>query len=259
MSGQFQPPVRRTKPKMSRGRKAVYWSVGAIAGLAVIGAIGNATGAGKKNTAADSRPVAVVTSASSAAASPSQVAKPAVASVKPSVAPASHSPAAPTAVTLTGFGATQPDWTAHHTADPDNEAAWNPDSALQPTTTGGVNDAYSGVTFTGTPGRVLAYQMLFTSRSLTAAEAAVAAQLPKDAVAGSPVLQMHGTAGAQCVGITYTSATLARTIGGKDSGVVDVEFSSAKFNQLHESAVEWATLADRADEEASGISLASPC
>lgn len=169
------------------------------------------------------------------------------------------SPSAPATGVLTAFGATEPAWDAHHTADPNDSGGFDPDAALQPTTTGGVNDAYSGVTFTGTPGRALAYQMLFTSRSLGEAEAKVLAELPKGAVAGSPVVQMHGLAGAQCVGVTYTSVTLGRILGGKDSGIVDVEYASANADELHESAIEWATLADRASEEASGISLSSPC
>lgn len=80
MSGQFQPPpVRRTKPKMSRGRKAVLWTVGVFVGLIVIGAIGNATGAGKKNTAAvstSSQTTAAVDTTTAAVPSSPAVSKP---------------------------------------------------------------------------------------------------------------------------------------------------------------------------------------
>lgn len=46
----YQPPSA-PKPKMSRSRKAVLWTVGVFVALAVIGAIGDATGAGKKDAA----------------------------------------------------------------------------------------------------------------------------------------------------------------------------------------------------------------
>jgi hypothetical protein len=94
----YQPPTA-PKPKMSRGKKAALWIVGVLVALAVIGAIGDATGAGKKQD-----------TASTAVASPTaaQVATP---SVKPSPVPTvavSHSASRSAAPTVPANGSSYP-------------------------------------------------------------------------------------------------------------------------------------------------------
>ena len=72
---QYTNPTNSPKPKMSRGRKVGIWAGSIVVALAVIGAIVDATGAGKKQD-----------TASTASASPT-AAHVAAPSVKPSIAP----------------------------------------------------------------------------------------------------------------------------------------------------------------------------
>jgi len=198
---------------------------------------------------------ALVLSAASCASSPTTVsagaASPGVSST-PSGAPSS--PAAASAG-LTGFGATQAAWSTKHTEDKDKGPEfWNPDPALPKTTDGNVNDAYTGVTFTG--GRALDYDVAFTARSLQAAESLVAKELPADAkVVGSPQTQLHGLAGAQCVQLIYNSAKLASVVGGPHGGEVFAVFQSWDAFHLHESAIAAAALVSGNESDASK----SPC
>jgi hypothetical protein len=228
----YAPP-----PKQGWNRKRKAWVIGgsALAFLVLVGAVGNAT----------KKPVPVAaTSPRASAVTTSSPAAPATATPRPSgKAAAPAAPTTPSAVALTGFGATQEQWAAHHVADQNNGPEfWDPDPALQLTTTGGVNDAYSGVDFAGTPARALLYDLLMTPRSLSAAEVKVAAELPPDAVVGKPVYDFKGLAGAQCVEVDYTSATLGKILGGAHDDLVYAVFQSAQANTLDLSKIEWVAL-----------------
>jgi hypothetical protein len=63
----YTGPMNSPKPKMSRGKKAGIWAGSIVAAFVVIGAIGDATGAGKKTP---TTPVAAVASTRPAASSP---------------------------------------------------------------------------------------------------------------------------------------------------------------------------------------------
>jgi hypothetical protein len=87
---------------MSRGKKAVLWIVGVFVGLAVIGAIGDATGAGKKQNAA---------STAGAASASSTAARAAASSVKPSAVPSAavkRATSRPAASTVPADGGSYP-------------------------------------------------------------------------------------------------------------------------------------------------------
>lgn len=94
----YQPP-RAPKPKMSTRRKVAFWVGGVFAAFVLIGAIGDATGAGKKADAGDSANsqtiVVVDTASSSAAHSPSPAA---VKASSPAAAPHTSAAAVKTAV-----------------------------------------------------------------------------------------------------------------------------------------------------------------
>lgn len=156
----------------------------------------------------------------------------AITSQVPATTSAAHSttPPASTATTaaakdLTGFGATQGAWDAHHTADSGKTAAgfYNPDPALPKTTDGQINDDYSAVTADN--GRVDAYFRAFTARPTAAALQLVKAELPADAVLSKPVVTT-GATGSKCLILTATSQAVGKVLGGANGSRVLVELQS---------------------------------
>lgn len=232
------PPPAPARPR--RARKIAVLAGGVALGLLMVFAVlGAILGAPKKTpgtaTARTTSPVAAVTTPASALAHHTGPA--------PSRPPQSATTAPRASTVLTGFGATHAQWAAHHTPDPANgAAAWDPDPAL-PATGGGVTDTYQGVTFTGNPARALGYFVTFTARDLAAAEQRAARELPADAVVtGAARVDLHGVAGAQCVAVTFTSATLAAVLGPADGGQVVVVFQSQQYNHLDTSTLVQATV-----------------
>lgn len=173
-------------------------------------------------------------------------------SSRPAAAPASHAAAGvaasttPSAATvpadgLTGFGAAQSAWDAHHTADPNaiGSGVYNPDPALPKTNDGQVDDDYIGVT--ADAGRVNAYFLRFSARSTADALAKVKAELPPDATLTAPVLTA-GLADSKCLILTATSARVGKALGGPSGGRVLIELQSRDATVLDESAIVSAAL-----------------
>lgn len=172
---------------------------------------------------------------------------------KPAAAPAGQTPPATSVAVpatssvaaapdgLTGFGATQQAWDAHHTADPDKTAAgvYNQDPALPKTKDGQVNDDYVGVTADG--GRVDSYNLVFTARPVAAALAAVKAELPADATLTKPVVTA-GLVDSKCLILTATSATVGKALGGASGLRIEVELQSWDPTVLDQSAIMSAVL-----------------
>lgn len=152
---------------------------------------------------------------------------------------------------LTGFGATQQAWDAHHTADADKMASgvYNPDPALPKTKDGQVNDEYSGVTADG--GRVDSYFRAFTARSTDAALALVKAELPPDAVLSKPVVTT-GVVDSKCLILSATSPTLGKVLGGANGSRVEIELQSWTATELDQSAIAAAALVSANKGDAPG-------
>lgn len=165
-----------------------------------------------------------------------------------SVASTATSAASAPADGLTGFGATQAAWDAHHTADTGVQASgsYNPDPALPKTKDGAVNDAYVAVTTDG--GRVDAYFLRFTARSTADALAKVEAELPPDATLTAPVVT-SGLVDSKCLILTATSPTIGKALGGADGSRVGIELQSWDATHLDQSAIASAVLvtADKGD------------
>jgi len=231
-------PYAPPPPKQGWSWKRKAWVIAGsvFAFFIVVGAIGDATKKPVPVAAVSSPSASALATSSPAGSTPTVVPKP---SVKPA---ALATPTAP-GIALTGFGATQAQWAAHHVPDENNGPDfWNPNPALPPTTTGGVNDEYIAVTFAGSPARALTYDLLMTPRSLSAAEAKVALELPPDAVPGKPIYDFKGLMGAQCVEVDYTSATLGKVLGGAHGNLVYAVYQSAQANTLDVSQIEWVAL-----------------
>ena len=170
-------------------------------------------------------------------------------SSKPAAAPAARvattaTPAPATAQTaggLTGFGASQQAWDAHHAADTDKAGAgvYNPDPTLPKTKDGQVNDDYVGVTADG--GRVDSYNLVFTARPTAAALTAVKAELPADAVLSKPVVTT-GLVDSKCLILTATSTTVGKALGGTNGSRIEVELQSWDPTALDQSAIMSAVL-----------------
>lgn len=142
---------------------------------------------------------------------------------------------------LTGFGATQAAWDAHHTADPDKMASgvYNQDPALPKTKDGQPNNDYVGLTADN--GRVDSYNLVFTARTTAAALDVVKAELPADAVLGKPVVTT-GLVDSKCLILTATSATVGKALGGTSGSRVEVELQSWDPTRLDQSAIMSAVL-----------------
>jgi hypothetical protein len=180
------------------------------------------------------------------------------ASSKPAATPASHSVTATTVASsatpaptttqaaaaggLTGFGATQAVWDAHHAADTDKTGAgvYSPDPALPKTKDGQVNDDYVAAVASD-DGHVDAYNLLFTARPTAAALDRVRQELPPDAQFGKPVVT-SGVADSKCLVLTATSATVGRVLGGANGSRIEIELQSWDPTVLDQSAISSAAL-----------------
>jgi hypothetical protein len=98
---QYRPPVPPRK-KMSDGKKAGLW-IGGIAAVAIIGVVGNATGAGKTSDAANP---AITTPASHPSSGAEAPVKPAVVSTQPASPTTVGTSAAPSPIDNAAFDLT---------------------------------------------------------------------------------------------------------------------------------------------------------
>lgn len=153
---------------------------------------------------------------------------------------------------LTGFGATQAAWDAHHTADPDKNASgvYDQDPALPKTKDGQVNDDYTAAT-ASPDGHVDEYLMSFTARSTAAALDRVKQELPPDAQMGKPVVT-SGIADSKCLTVTATSAAVGKVLGGADGSTIVIELQSWDPTVLDQSAISNAALVTANGKPASG-------
>lgn len=176
----------------------------------------------------------------------STTSKPAVALAPTSVAEvATPAPATTTAAAaggLTGFGATQQAWDAHHTADTDKTGAgvYNPDPVLPKTKDGQVNDDYVAAVASD-DGHVDAYNVSFSARSTAAALDRVKQELPPDAQFGKPVVT-SGLVDSKCLIVTATSATVGKVLGGVNGSRIGIELQSWDPKVLDQSAIMSAAL-----------------
>lgn len=136
-------------------------------------------------------------------------------------APPATLPASPAALALTGFGATEADWRAHHRLDELHGAgrAYDPDPSL-PQVNGHVGDRYILVQIDS--GRVDGYTLKLVHSALAAAIDAAKRELPADAtVVWQRQLDL-------CYQIELSSAAVGKSLAplGDGQGMLLVEFES---------------------------------
>lgn len=141
---------------------------------------------------------------------------------------------------LTGLGATQEVWDAHHTADPfygsqGGESMYNPDPSLPTASSGRLSDDYTSVSL-GNDSRVEVYYLNFTDRPLAAALDRVKKDLPADTVFGTAT-PTSGSNNLQCLVLHATSQTLGKVLGGTPGSMVRIEFHSETATEVDESAI----------------------
>ncbi|HEV2640137.1 MAG TPA: hypothetical protein VGX23_33695 [Actinocrinis sp.] len=219
-------------------------SIGSVfAFFVVVGAIGDATGAGKKAPAAPaaaaqtSPPAQVVKQASSAPAKATTKAAAPVIVLRTSAAPAAP------VDNLTGFGATVATWDAHHTADPTFNAgsAFDADPNL-PQINGNEGARYAAVNYEG--GLVLDYQVDEpTGMTVTAAFSDV---ISRELPPGTTVLWKLDQSANGCNQEEVESETLGTVLSaesaGDPQGAVLLEAQSANLNAFDPSNIAYVLL-----------------